>query len=83
MLSPPLTAAYANSKILGLKALVLLLLVLLFQSKLLRIKMSFLGNVLSLTLLLYFCAVSGLLVLVAGGSFVYAFAGKPDTRVPS
>jgi hypothetical protein len=45
--------------------------------------MSFLGNVLSLILLLYFCAVSGLLVLIAGGSFVYAFAGKPDTRVPS
>jgi hypothetical protein len=37
MLSPPLTAAYANSKILGLKALVLSLLILLFQSKLLRI----------------------------------------------
>ncbi len=83
MLPPPLTAACATSKILGLKALVMLLLVLLFQSKLLRIKMSFLGNVLSLTLLLYFFAVSGLLVLIAGGSLVYAFVREPDTRAPS
>lgn len=83
MLPPPPTAACATSKILGLKALVLLLLVFLFQSKLLLIKMSFLSNVLGLIFLLIFFAVSGVLVLIAGGSLVYAFAREPDTRVPS
>ena len=64
----PISAA----KIASLKATVLLLLVLLFKSKLLRIKMSLLGSFLGLLMLTGFLLSTGLLSVVAGGAVIYA-----------
>ena len=64
----PISAA----KIAGLKATVLLLLVLLFKSKLLRIKMSLLGSFLGLLMLTGFLLSTGLLSVVTGGAVIYA-----------
>ena len=64
----PISAA----KIAGLKATVLLLLVLLIKSKLLRVKMSLLGSLLGLLLLTGFLVSTGLLSVVAGGAVLYA-----------
>ena len=59
----PISAA----KIAGLKATVLLLLVMLMKSKLLRVKMSLLGSFLGLIMLTGFLVSTGLLTLVASG----------------
>ena len=59
----PISAA----KIAGLKATVLLLLVMLMKSKLLRVKMSLLGSFLGLIMLTGFLVSTGLLTLVAAG----------------
>ena len=64
----PISAA----KIAGLKATVLLLLVMLMKSKLLRVKMSLLGSFLGLIMLTGFLVSTGLLTLVAGGAVAYA-----------
>jgi len=64
----PISAA----RIAGLKATVLLLLVLLIKSKLLRVKMSLLGSLLGLLLLTGFLISTGLLSVVAGGAVLYA-----------
>lgn len=64
----PISAA----KIAGLKATVILLLVLLFKSKLLRVKMSLLGSLLGLFMLTGFLLSTGLLTLIAGGAVAYA-----------
>jgi hypothetical protein len=64
----PISAA----KIAGLKATVMLLLVLLFKSKLLRVKMSLLGSLLGLFMLTGFLLSTGLLTLIAGGAVAYA-----------
>jgi len=64
----PISAA----KIAGLKATVLLLMMLLFKSKLLRLKMSLLGSLLGLLMLTGFLISTGLLTLVAGGAVAYA-----------
>ena len=64
----PISAA----RIAGLKATVLLLLVLLIKSKLLRVKMSLLGSLLGLLLLTGFLISTGLLSVVAGGAALYA-----------
>ena len=64
----PISAA----KIAGLKATVLLLLVLLCKSKLLRVKMSLLGSFLGLIMLTGFLLSTGLLSVVAGGAVIYA-----------
>ena len=64
----PISAA----RIAGLKATVMLLLVLLIKSKLLRVKMSLLGTVLGLLLLTGFLVSTGLLTEVAGGAVLYA-----------
>jgi hypothetical protein len=64
----PISAA----RIAGLKATVLLLLVLLIKSKLLRVKMSLLGSLLGLLLLTGFLISTGLLTVVAGGAVLYA-----------
>jgi hypothetical protein len=64
----PISAA----RIAGLKATVMLLLVLLIKSKLLRVKMSLLGSVLGLLMLTGFLISSGLLTVVAGGAVLYA-----------
>ena len=68
----PISAA----KIAGLKATVLLLLVMLMKSKLLRVKMSLLGSFLGLIMLTGFLVSSGLLTLVAGGAVAYAASQK-------
>ena len=64
----PISAA----KIAGLKATVMLLLVLLIKSKLLRVKMSLLGSPLGLFMLTGFLLSTGLLTLIAGGAVAYA-----------
>ena len=64
----PISAA----KIAGLKATVLLLLVLLCKSKLLRVKMSLVGSILGLLMLTGFLLSTGLLSVVAGGAVIYA-----------
>ena len=68
----PISAA----KITGLKATVLLLLVMLMKSKLLRVKMSLLGSFLGLIMLTGFLVSTGLLTLVAGGAVAYAASQK-------
>ena len=68
----PISAA----KIAGLKATVLLLLVMLMKSKLLRVKMSLLGSFLGLIILTGFLVSTGLLTLVAGGAVAYAASQK-------
>jgi len=64
----PISAA----KIAGLKATVMLLLMLLVKSKLLRIKMSLLGSLIGFSLLIAFLLSTGLLTVVAGGAVAYA-----------
>jgi len=64
----PISAA----RIAGLKATVMLLLVLLIKSKLLRVKMSLVGSVLGLLMLTGFLISTGLLTVVAGGAVLYA-----------
>jgi hypothetical protein len=64
----PISAA----RIAGLKATVMLLLVLLIKSKLLRVKMSLLGSVLGLLMLTGFLISTGLLTVVTGGAVLYA-----------
>ena len=60
------------ARIAGLKATVTLLLILLFKSKLLRLKMSLLGSVLGFAMLVGFLLTTGVLSLVAGGAVAYA-----------
>ena len=64
----PISAA----KIAGLKTTVVLLLVMLTKSKLLRIKMSFLGSVLGFAMLMGFLLTTGLLTVITGGAVAYA-----------
>ena len=64
----PISAA----KIAGLKATVLLLLVMLMKSQLLRVKMSLLGSLIGFVLLVGFLISSGILTVVAGGAVTYA-----------
>ncbi|AII43832.1 hypothetical protein KR100_10715 [Synechococcus sp. KORDI-100] len=64
----PVSAA----KIASLKATVMLLLVLLFKSKMLRLKMSLLGSVLGFAMLIGFLITTGVLTVVAGGAVAYA-----------
>lgn len=68
----PISAA----RIVGLKATVMLLLVLLIKSKLLRVKMSLLGSLLGLFMLTGFLISTGLLTVVAGGAVLYAASQK-------
>ena len=60
------------AKIAGLKTTVVLLLVMLTKSKLLRIKMSFLGSVLGFAMLMGFLLTTGLLTVITGGAVAYA-----------
>ena len=68
----PISAA----RIAGLKATVMLLLVLLIKSKLVRVKMSLLGSLLGLLMLTGFLISTGLLTVVAGGAVLYAVNQK-------
>ena len=60
------------AKIAGLKATVVLLLMMLIKSKLLRVKMSLLGSVLGFAMLVSFLLTTGLLTVITGGAFAYA-----------
>ena len=64
----PISAA----KIDGLKATIVLLLVLLMKSKLLRIKMSLLGSFLGFAMLVGFLLSAGVLTVISGGAIAYA-----------
>ena len=72
MLLPNPFCPISAAKIAGLKATVMLLLVLLMKSKLLRLKMSLLGSVLGFAMLVGFLLTSGLLTVIAGGAVAYA-----------
>jgi len=72
MLLPNPFCPISAAKIAGLKATVVLLLVLLMKSKLIRLKMSLLGSVLGFAMLVGFRLTSGLLTVVAGGAAAYA-----------
>ena len=71
----PISAA----KIAGLKATVLLLLVMLMKSQLLRVKMSLLGSLIGFILLVSFLISSGILTVVAGGAVAYAAMQNKST----
>ena len=71
----PISAA----KIAGLKATVLLLLMLLMKSQLLRVKMSLLGSLIGFVLLVGFLISSGILTVVAGGAVAYAAMQNKST----
>lgn len=72
MLLPSPFCPISAAKIAGLKATVVLLLVLLMKSKLLRLKMSLLGSVLGFAMLVGFLLTSGLLTVIAGSAVAYA-----------
>ena len=72
MFLPPPFCPISAARIAGLKATVTLLLILLFKSKLLRLKMSLLGSVLGFAMLVGFLITTGVLTLVAGGAVAYA-----------
>ena len=71
MLLPIPFCPISAAKIAGLKATVMLLLVLLFKSKMLRLKMSLLGSVLGFAMLIGFLITTGVLTVVAGGAVAY------------
>tara|TARA_Y100000746_G_scaffold156893_1_gene134776 strand:- start:1727 stop:1972 length:246 start_codon:yes stop_codon:yes gene_type:complete len=71
----PISAA----KIAGLKATVVLLLVMLMKSQLLRVKMSLLGSLIGFVLLVSFLISSGILTVVAGGAVAYAAMQNKST----
>ena len=79
MLLPNPFCPISAAKIAGLKATVMLLLVLLMKSKLLRIKMSLLGSLLGFAMLVGFLLTSGLLTVIAGGAVAYA-ATRPNSN---
>ncbi len=56
----------------GLKATIVILMMMLMKSKLLRVKMSLLGSLIGFALLVGFLLTTGVLTLVAGGAVVYA-----------
>jgi hypothetical protein len=72
MLPPNPFCPISAATIAGLKATMMLLLVLLIKSKLLRVKMSLLGSLLGLFMLTGFLLSTGLLTLIAGGAVAYA-----------
>lgn len=72
MLLPNPFCPISAAKIAGLKATVVLLLVLLMKSKLLRLKMSLLGSMLGFAMLVGFLLTSGLLTVIAGSAVAYA-----------
>ena len=72
MLLPMPFCPISAAKIAGLKATVMLLMVLLFKSKMLRLKMSLLGSFLGFAMLIGFLITTGVLSVVAGGALAYA-----------
>ena len=72
MLPPNPICLITGTKIVGLKATVLLLLTLLMKSKILRLKMSLLGSFIGFCLLVSFLISTGMLTIVAGGAVAFA-----------
>ncbi len=72
MLPPNPFCLISAGKVAGLKATVMILLIMLMKSKLLRVKMSLLGSLIGFTLLVGFLLTTGILTLVAGGAIVFA-----------
>ena len=72
MLPPNPVCLITGTKIVGLKATVLLLLALLMKSKILRLKMSLLGSFIGFCLLVSFLISTGVLTVVAGGAVAFA-----------
>lgn len=72
MLLPMPFCPISAAKIAGLKTTVMLLMVMLFKSKMLRLKMSLLGSVLGFAMLIGFLITTGVLSVVAGGALAYA-----------
>lgn len=75
----PLTHPFTTAKLVSLQATVVLLLTLLIKSRLLRLKMGFIGSVLGLAMLLSFAAATGLLTLITAGSVAYALSRRPGS----
>lgn len=76
MLLLPLTHPFTTAKLVSLQATVVLLLTLLIKSRLLRLKMGFLGSLLGLALLVSFAATTGLLGLITAGSLAWGFSQR-------
>ena len=72
----PLTHPFTTAKLLSLQATVVLLLTLLIKSRLLRLKMGFLGSLLALAMLISFAATTGLLALITAASLAYGFSQR-------
>lgn len=67
---------FSAAKIAGLKATVVLLIILLIKSKLLRVKMSLLGSLLALLMLTGFLISTGVITVLAGGTVLYTASRK-------
>ena len=72
----PLTHPFTAAQLVGLQATVVLLLTLLIKSRLLQLKMGFLGSLLALAMLLSFAATTGLLTLITAGSLAYGLSQR-------
>ena len=72
----PLTHPFTTAKLLSLQATVVLLMTLLIKSRLLRLKMGFLGSLLALAMLISFAATTGLLALITTASLAYGFSQR-------
>lgn len=67
---------FSAAKIAGLKATVVLLIILLIKSKLLRVKMSLVGSLLALLMLTGFLISTGVITVLAGGTVLYTASRK-------
>ena len=67
---------FSAAKIAGLKATVVLLIILLIKSKLLRVKMSLLGSLLALLMVTGFLISTGVITVLAGGTVLYTASRK-------
>jgi len=67
---------FSAAKIAGLKATVVVLIILLIKSKLLRVKMSLLGSLLALLMLTGFLISTGVITVLAGGTVLYTASRK-------
>jgi hypothetical protein len=67
---------FSAAKIAGLKATVVVVIILLIKSKLLRVKMSLLGSLLALLMLTGFLISTGVITVLAGGTVLYTASRK-------
>ena len=79
----PLTHPFTAARLVGLQATVVLLLTLLIKSRLLQLKMGFLGSLLALAMLLSFAATTGLLTLITAGSLAYGLSQRKAGSAPA